>query len=206
MHLWILKFAFKLMRNILISIIVLFCVLLAGLAFGWYIFSGKKTEITATTLLTELKSQGFLITESYVFNEPVKIENKSGNMLKDFFWSQEVFGQGIVQVNSGVNLALLEEKDIEIKGEKITITLPNIEVFNSSLVGELIVQNNQGILKRIFDNEDAYNSVYEQLIKNAENAAKDPKLVFVAQDNAKNELKKLLSFIVKDKEIDVQFK
>lgn len=192
------------MKKVLIILIVIAIVFATGLIIGWRTL-GQEKEVTSQILLINLQKQGFLITQSYIFNDPVTIETSTGSAFKDIFWSQEVQGQGTIQVNLGVDLSLLTQEDIKITADQVNVKIPNVTVFNSSIIGELNVENKQGIFKRLFDNDDGYNQILNQIKQNAENAAQQPELITNARSNTIDQIKKMLSLMIPDKEIIVEF-
>src|SRR3989339_1987690 len=125
-------------------------------------------KVSSQTILTALRERGFLVTQTYVANESVKIENDSEDFWRKLLWGQAIKAYGVVEVNLGVDLARMEEKDIEINKNKIIVAIPNVRIFNSRLVGDVSLENKQGILKRIFENDNGYNQALESLVNEAE--------------------------------------
>ncbi|MFZ2804630.1 MAG: DUF4230 domain-containing protein [Patescibacteria group bacterium] len=177
-----------------------------GVYAGWFFFHPKPAagpQVSAQVILTALKDRGFLVTETYVFDEPVTIDKTSGSAVSDFFFGQKITARGAMEVNEGVDLSKLTADDISIQGNVVTITIPPATVFNSDLVGPLNVQNDQGILKRILQSDDGYNEALAELSKQAQAAAIQPDLLQKASDNAKDEITRLLGFVAQGKTITV---
>jgi len=175
---------------------------------GWQLAKPIKTErkVTADVILTALHSRGFLVTQTYVFNEPIIIENTEESFWKDIFFGQTIQATGNMEVNLGVDLQKVSPEDIEIGFDKVTVKLPPAEIFNTRLVGPINVENKQGILKKLFDADDGYNQALEELTKRAEAAANTRALIEKANENAIEEVARLLKFTVKDKEVEVEIK
>ncbi|OGF20662.1 hypothetical protein A2316_03930 [Candidatus Falkowbacteria bacterium RIFOXYB2_FULL_38_15] len=156
----------KKLKHALVCGLIFFAI---GFIASLLIFNGKAEEkVSSQTILTALRDRGFLVTETYVLNESVKIENDSEDFWRKLLWGQAIKAYGVVEVNLGVDLARMEEKDIEINKNKIIVAIPNVRIFNSRLVGDVSLENKQGILKRIFENDNGYNQALESLVNEAE--------------------------------------
>ena len=187
------------------AVVAVVMVLLLGIGLGWWLNSDRSTtKISSELILTALHDRGFLVTQTYIFNEPLTIESTENEFWKDFLWGQEVEAHGVIEVNMGVDLAEIGENDIEIRDGKIYVTIPPAQLFNTRLIGQINVENKQGILKRLFDNDDGYNQALSELTKQAEEAAKNPDLLERANERAVEEIERLLGYVVGDKEIVVE--
>jgi len=190
----------------IVLFILLISIVLIGLFYaGWKFAQPKKQEkkVTAQVILTSLHERGFLVTQTYMFDEPITIEKSEGSVWKDFFFGQTIEARGNMEVNMGVDLQNVTASDIEITAEKIIVTLPSAEIFNTRLVGPIDLKNKQGILKKIVDNEDGYNEAMTELVTQAEKAASDSNMIKIASEQAVAEVKTLLELVVKNKEIEV---
>lgn len=196
-------------KSKLFLVVVLIVILLGGgIYVGYRLAKPVKTEqkVTASLVLTTLHARGFLVTETLVFNEPITIENTEGSVWKDLFFGQTIEARGNMEVNLGVDLQKIQPEDIEIGLNKVVVNLPAAEIFNSRLVGPIDVENKQGLLKRLLDNDDGYNQALSEMTKQAEQAANTQELLEKADENAKDEVSRILQFIIKDKEIEVKTK
>jgi len=193
--------------KVILIIVAVLAIIGGAMYAGWLIAKPEKTErkVTADIILTTLHARGFLVTQTYVFNEPIMIENKEGTW-KDLLFGQTIEARGNMEVNLGVDLQKLSEDDIEVKTTKVVVSLAPAEIFNTRLVGPIDVKNKQGILKRVLDSDDGYNQALTELTKQAEQAANTQELLEKANDNAVEEVTRLLQYIVKDKEIEVFIK
>jgi hypothetical protein len=194
------------MKKIAIIIAGLF-LLIGGVFIGYKIFSPptSKTTISSQVILTALQKQGFLVSQTYVFNQVVTIDNSSGSEWKDIFWGQKIKASGTIKINSGVDLHKLHDQDVIVTSQKITITLPAIEIQSTEVLGDVMLSNQQGLLKNIFDNDDGYNQAVARLKLEAEKAAVAPELKQEAEENARNEIGRLLKFIDTTREIKIEF-
>ncbi len=191
-------------------VLVLLMALLAGLGFyaGWKV--SQPAEFTRTVdaqvILTALRDRGFLVTQTYIFDQPVTIQKTSGSALKDFFFGQTITARGAMEVNMGIDLANVTAEDVVIADNVITIEIPGATLFNVRLVGPIEVQNQQGILKRLLQSEDGYNEALSELSKIAEETATQEEFVARATDRAKEEVKQMLGYVAQDKTVMVLIK
>ncbi|MBD3311516.1 MAG: DUF4230 domain-containing protein [Candidatus Magasanikbacteria bacterium] len=179
-----------------------------GLYLGNVIWSPKESQevITKQTIVTGLKNEGFLVSQSFILNQEVNIDKSTGSAWKDIFWGQDITARGIVEVGAGVDLAKLTEDDVEVTEEKITIKLPHTEINSVEIKNGIQMENNQGVLKRVFDNDDGYNEAYEKIRTSAIESVETEEFKRATEDNARQIVERLIKFIEKDREILVKFK
>ena len=115
-------------------------------------------------------------------------------------------GLGVIEVNLGVDLAEIKAEDISVNNEKVVIAIPSAEIFNSRLVGDINVENKQGILKRLLENDDGYNQAMAELIRQAEGVASSTPMMTAANRKAKEEIGRLVGYMAPGKEIEVVIK
>lgn len=192
----------------LITALLAIVILVIGVYAGYRLFAPKtiKTQVTAQVILTALRDRGFLVTQTYVFDEPVTITKKSGSALKDFFYGQTITARGAMEANLGIDLSKVLADDIKITDEKISVTIPKAQLFNVRLVGPLDVQNTQGILKRLLENDDGYNEAQAELSRVAEESATRSEFVDRATELAKTEVARLIGYIAQGKTLEVTVK
>ena len=179
--------------------------LLVGLVVGWWVTNdtGSTKKVSSQLILTALHDRGFLVTQTYMFNEPVTIEDDDQSFWESLLWGQVVKAHGVIEVNMGIDLANIGNDDIEVTSDKVIVTVDGAELFNSRLVGAISVENKQGILKRVFDNDDGYNQALAELTKQAEEAANDEDLIKRANERAVEEVSRLLGYVVTDREVEI---
>jgi len=178
-----------------------------GFFVSLFLFRDSEGEkVSSQTILTALRERGFLVTQTYVANESVKIENDSEDFWRKLVWGQAIKAYGVVEVNLGVDLSKLEESDIKISKDKITVAIPKVNVFNSRLVGDVSLENKQGLLKRIFENDDGYNQAVSALVNQAEQNILTAEVLTTANDKAVEEIKRLVGYFVEDREVEVVIK
>jgi hypothetical protein len=185
--------------------VVIFAV---GIIAGWW--GTKKNiaepEVTSQVILSALRDRGFLVTQTNVFNEAITITSDSESFWRKLLWGQAIKAYGIVEVNLGVDLAEISESDVQIGQTTVRVAIPSVRVFNTRLVGDISLENKQGILKRIFENDDGYNSAMLTMIKRAEASAAEPENMATANAKAQEEIRRLVGYVAKDKNVDVVIK
>lgn len=196
------------MNKFVKAILLVVGIMAFGALIGWMLARSGNTQKTITdqTILTALRERGFLVTETIVSTVATNIKTDQASIWKRLFWGQEIQASAVAEVNLGVDLEKMSGTDIKISSDKITVEIPGAEIFNSRLVGEISVINTQGILKRVLQNDDGYNQAMAELIKQAESAATSTEMMAVANDKAKEEIKRLVGYMALDKDIIVVIK
>ena len=187
--------------------VILFLVFLVlGLVLGYYIFRPNQAgpKVDSLIIYNKLQTQGFLVTQDYVSEQKVTIDNTSGTWWKDLFWGQTIDASSVLKVSLGVDLRKLQPQDIT-SNAKITINLPPIEVQSVEVLWDIILQNSQGVLKRLLNNDDGYNQALAQLKDQAKKAAMSAEITSQTQAVTITEVTRLLKMI-EDKEVVVNFK
>ncbi|MBU2566787.1 DUF4230 domain-containing protein, partial [Patescibacteria group bacterium] len=96
--------------------------------------------------------------------------------------------------------------DVTIDGDNISIAIPQATLFNVRLLGPIEVENKQGILKRVLQNEDGYNEALSELSKIAEETATKEEFINRATDRAKEEVQQLVGYVAQGKTIQILVK
>lgn len=187
----------------LVAIVLIFG---GGLALGYRLFkpTAQQRIVNAQSILTALRDRGFLVTQTYVFDEPVKITKSSGSAFKDFFFGQTITARGAMEVNLGIDLTKVTADDVTLEGDVVTVNIPAISLFNARLVGPIDVKNDQGILKRVLENDDGYNEALSELSRQAEAAATKPELIDRAAAHAIEDVARLLGYVTQGKDVRVK--
>jgi len=187
--------------NLLILIIVIF---IAGLIVGSYI-SLPSQKVNSQIIYEKLQSQGFLITQNYIFDQKIEIDNTSGQIWKDVFWGQKIQANALVKVNLGVDLHQLKEKNIELNNKSLNVILPKPQVHSIEIISDINLENQQGIFKRLLNNDDGYNQALTLIKENAEIAAQDAKIITETRLSTANEVNRLINLIVSGRKINIEF-
>ena len=165
------------------------------------------SEINVQTILQALKPQGFLITQSVIADQKVTIDRRTGNIFKDFFLGQTITARGTMEANLGVDLTQLEDGDVEITDDQIIVRIPDVRLFNTRLIGDIEVENSQGIIKRVFQPDDGYNESLQSLTAATEALAADEHIIATARERSKEELRRLVKLLGADaKEVVIEIK
>lgn len=191
------------------ALIAVLGVFSAGLFAGYKYFGPKpetKTQISSQMILTALHDRGFLVTQTFMFDQPVVINKTTGSTLKDIFFGQTITARGTMEVNTGIDFAKVSQDDISVAGDVITVKIPKASLFNTRLVGPLNVNNEKGLLKRLTDSDSGYNESLQVLTAEAEKAAQQPELVERSNQRAKDDAARILGYVAQGKKILVEFK
>ncbi len=188
------------------TIIGIALIFAGGLALGYRLFrpSEQKTTVTAQLILTALRDRGFLVTQTYVFDEPVTIKKTSGSSLEDFFFGQTIMARGVMEANVGIDLAKLTTEDIKVSGNSVEIRIPAVSLFNVRPLGPIEVKNDRGLLKRLLEDDSGYNEALAELTRQAEVSAVKPELMKRATEHAKEEIVQLLGLVVQGRRVEVR--
>lgn len=195
-------------QRILAAIIALFLVFLMGLLTGLMWRPAPKAEsrtVSGQTILTALRSQGFLVTRTYLFDQPVTITKSTGSAFKDFFVGQTIDARGTMEVNLGIDLTNLDEQDVAHEENAVTVRIPRVSLFNTRLVGPIDVRNTQGVLKRITDPNDGYNEALAELTRSAEAAAQEPAIIENAEQASQEEIRRLVLLLFPGADVRIEW-
>lgn len=111
-------------------------------------FDGGGTKITTSPVVVEgIQQLNQLATVRWTESTVVTKESE-GNFLPRWLTGDKVLLVASGEVEAGVNLASLDSEDVEVEGEKVTIRLPEPEIFSSSLDEEKtgVYDREQGFL------------------------------------------------------------
>lgn len=197
------------MQRILWAALGITLALFAGILLGRFAFSpgsGMQTVVNSQAILTALRDQGFLVTQTYVFDQPVTIKKTTGSAFKDFFVGQTIEARGSMEANLGIDLAKLAESDVAVNGSTVTIRTNGPSVFNTRLVGPIEVRNSQGLLKRVLEPDDGYNQALAELERAANAAANREEILARAKSVSETELVRLVRLIARDATVRIEWK
>lgn len=185
------------MKNTTTIIILIIIVFVGGLAIGYYLFKPHSTiKITSQVVLESLQSRGFLVTQSILAEQKITIENKTGTVWKDLIWGQKITASALMKTSLGVDLTVLNSDSVKVSGNKITISLPPVEIQSIELASNINLDNNQGILKKLLDDNDGYNDALSQLRIQAQQAATVEDVQTKARQGAEQEIRRLVNFLL----------
>lgn len=163
-----------------------------------------RTVISSQTILTALRDQGFLVTQTYVFDQPVTIKKTTGSALRDFFVGQTVEARGTMEANLGLDLAKLAAEDVSVSPGEIVVRIPATSLFNTRLIGPIEVSNTQGLLKKLLEPDDGYNLALQELTRASTEAATKPEILQTAQNASIKEITRLVQLLTQGSGQSVQ--
>jgi hypothetical protein len=179
-----------------------------GLFVGYRLGKPKQADeqVSSQSIVQALKHEGFLVTETYIITQQITIDRSTGSVFKDFFWGQDIVAFGTMKTSLGVDLSKLSLEDIKITGDTLSLTVPAIEDHGVELVGDISLQNKQGIFKKIFNNDDGYNAAYAKLKEAALATAQTDMVKLEAKENTRKEIERLVRLVAGDRRIEVNYR
>ena len=178
------------MKNkIIISIIIIS--ILFGITYylGWSHarekLEGNMPTISSQLILDRIQEQYFLVTKSLFLNTNIDLVIKNEKGWKKFFVADSINAQGVVRVDIGVDLKDIDNNDIFIdhKNKNIVFYLPEAEILDSSLFGDMEIETKKGLwtsIEDFFDGDESeeYNLAARELINQAESLSKTKSEIF----------------------------
>ncbi|MFP4515092.1 MAG: DUF4230 domain-containing protein [Parcubacteria group bacterium] len=192
----------------IILIFAVFALLILVAVFFYGRYQGKiacKLEnrppvVNSQVILERITDQYFLVTKTVFVNSKAEIETPENNTWTDLFTGKRITVHGLIRIDVGVDMQNMSSENIIIDSQNkiVTVILPEAEILDSSLSGELdlevdksIVEKLKGLLKNTY-NED-YNLALKTLIENANSQVKYDEIIF---ETAKEDSAKLIRLIV----------
>jgi hypothetical protein len=186
---------FLLPASLLMGAIIL--VMLAFLAGSIYQQNNPTTTVTTQTILNKVNDNAFLLTKTVYLDQTSKIVVDKGSDWENLWWGQTINAQSLMKINVGIDFKKLQSSDVNVDtGAKvITLKLPQAEVLDATLAGDIKVQSTSGILKYLLANDtnSDYNLALKQLSEDATAAVKsDVTIMKQARSDSIDSLKLLL--------------
>ncbi len=151
------------------------------------------TIIVLPTVINEIKPLGQLHTASYFLSTVVDTQMPVGA----FNQVQRVLLVACGQVDAGVDLSKIEPQNIVTSGDKVTIRLPDAEVFTSQLFDDrkctYVVLRDEGVL--LPPNTVLETAAREAAVENFKATALANGILDQARVNAEGELRRLLTLV-----------
>jgi hypothetical protein len=171
--------------------IILAVALLCGgfYLYGWLrgrqIALRPEKTVTSQVVLDKITEQSFLVTKTLFLDTKANIKIQDASGWKGFFVGQDISAQGTIRVDVGVDLKRMKPEDIVINPQNKTVVvyLPAAEILDSSLFGDIEIQDKKGLwtnIKDFFakDSGADYNIAVNELIARANAAAKSKDEIF----------------------------
>jgi hypothetical protein len=150
-------------------------------------------NVIQPSVINQIKPLGQLHTSGYFLSTVVDTQMHVGvlNQL------QRVLLVACGKVDAGIDLQKLTEKDVKINGNSVTITLPPPEIFDASLYDDrqctYVVLRDEGVL--LPPNTQLESAAREAAVDNFVNTAKANGILQNALDNAKLQLRSLITLL-----------
>ncbi|MCA9384052.1 DUF4230 domain-containing protein [Candidatus Dojkabacteria bacterium] len=157
-----------------------------------------QVQITSETVVNKINDEAFLVTKTVFVDQEAQLVIDNGSGWSNFWWGQTIDAEALVRIDVGVDLSKITEEDIEINQEEqtITITIPDAEVLDSSIYGDIDVITDNGVLRTLFANDpnDDHNLATNELINlSTKVVIEDAELLNEAKIDSRNILQLVLS-------------
>ncbi|MBD3363038.1 DUF4230 domain-containing protein [Candidatus Dojkabacteria bacterium] len=200
---------------IIVLTVLTICLISSIIAYLYGMNTAKKLnkkpeeEISTQIILDRIKDQQFLVTKTVYLDESIVIEVEQDSKWDKLLWGETIEAEGLVRLDIGVDINELNSEDILInqKEKKITLTLPEAEILDTSLFGDLEIETQKGIFKNIqeiFDKKEGedYNRAVEKLIDEAsKEISEDEELLREAKEKTN-----VFEIILQDLDYDIEIK
>jgi hypothetical protein len=147
--------------------------------------------VTSQIIVDKISDQSFLVTKTLFLDTKAEITVRDDSGFKGFFVGQKISAQGVVRVDVGEDLRKLSAEDVVIdnQNKKVTVYLSGAEVLDSSIFGDVRIENKKGLwtnVKDLFNDDKSfeYNLSANELIAQANFAAKDKTEFFQTADQS----------------------
>lgn len=187
---------------VIIGLVVLLILTVGSFVFGRMSINCPNQEkvVNSTIILEKITEQYFVVTKSFFMNEEIVVRAEQNSDWENFLWGKEISGSATVRIDYGVDLSGLSEESIVVDNfaKTVKISIPEPEILDSSIYGDIEYQTERGIFKSIEDliknDENAdYNSITSELIVQATNAVESD--INIASESSQD-TKELLGLIV----------
>jgi len=166
------------------------------LLIGWFFIfrdsSGIKLNTDRTAVIREMRSLQRLETASFTI-EKIIDGGTQGNVFQQFLFGDKILLIAHGQVIAGFDLSQISEKDIEVKGTLIRMTLPKPQVLVTTLdnTQTKVYDRTRGILSP--GDKDLESKAREAAEASIKKAACDGGILKQASDNVRKQLTAFLS-------------
>jgi len=184
---------------IIILILLLIGIFLSGIFFEKYTSNPARQKLTSVMIVDRINEEAFLITRSVYLDQDIEIVIDAGSDWSNLWWGQTLQAQALIKVSLGIDLQNITSDQIKVNDleKKIAIDLPEPTIISKEIIGDIEVNNQQGLLKLLFDNDtnEDYNLAYSELTTQAEKAIEQKEELFA---ESKTEALQILELIFKD--------
>jgi hypothetical protein len=156
------------------------------------IFAPQSTPFSSVqpSVIEQIKPLGQLHTASYFLSTVVETQMRVGVLNQ----MQRVLLVACGKVSAGVDLTKITDKDVQINGDKVTLHLPEPEIFDAVLYDDrkctYVVLRDEGLL--LPPNTQLESAAREAAVQNFRDTALANNVLDVALENAKTQLRSLI--------------
>ncbi|KXK25732.1 MAG: hypothetical protein TR69_WS6001001538 [candidate division WS6 bacterium OLB20] len=154
--------------------------------------------VTSEIILEKITTEAFLVTKTVFLDQEKTIRIDQGSDWSNFWWGQTIEAEAIIRVDVGVDYQKVGPEDIVVDNEAktVTVNIPEAEILDSSLYGEINAVATNGILRQLFANDpnQDFNLALEELDADARlTVERDPDIFAEAEQDSIQLLELLLS-------------
>lgn len=205
-------------KKILILILLALVILVAIFFYGRYL--GKKANlsqekdsiITSQTILERITDQYFLVTKTVFIDSRAEIETAKNNNWTDLFTGKKMTVSGLVRIDVGLEMKNMKTENILInsRNKTVTISLPQAEILDASLSGELNIDEDKAVVEKLKDifkdsQNDDYNLAMQTIITKAKSQVIADESIFQeARADSIKLVELIVSSMLKDYEIIIK--
>ena len=145
-------------------------------------------------VIERIKNQSFLVTKTIYTDQTTDFKIDQGSAWSNFFWGKQIVAKARIRTDYGLDLQKLTSMNISVDSTKKTITITNISptILNTSIYGDLNIENNCSILRKLLASDpngdyslaaDKLTSAANRAIINDEGLTEDTKSSTTVQLN-----------------------
>lgn len=167
----------KLIASLLALILLIF---IATFFYGRHVGKKVATEsirepaVSSQTILDKITDQYFLVTKTVFVNSRAEIETPKSDNWADLFTGKKITVNGLVRIDVGLEMKNMRAENIKVnsRDKVVEISLPQAEILDASLSGELDISLDKAVVERLKDifkntQNDDYNLAMITLIDSA---------------------------------------
>jgi len=184
----------RLNPNLLIGLgVIVFVIIMVLLYKSPFSRPGISVDLSHSSVIKEIESLNRLETASFTIEKIVEA-GQEGNVFQNLLYGDRILLIAHGKVTAGVDLSEIQENDVTVRGEKLTLNVPAPEIFTATLDNEktTVYDRTQGLLSR--GNKDLESSARLAAETSIRSAACDAGVLLEARENAVERLIQLFKF------------
>lgn len=151
---------------------------------------------TPTPIVVPLESlkRERLVTFEYKVQTIAEVTHEPGSWWEKVFGPERIVLIGVVRVQAGVDLAGMTDKDVIVQGQKVTIYLPNAEIFSTELLEKesSVYAHDEKLLFSNISDQQIELEAAAKAEQQAEEWATENRILDYAQESAGNRMEVFL--------------